>query len=205
MKKTLSILVFMTLVSLPVFASYIGTSLPALVEKSDIIVYGRILSVNKESFRILTIRKIKSFTSGDTLTLQKFANWSCASRYTSYKAGQEAIYFIQTDTAHVLRVMGAANEGELVVKEKVAYIASIGNKAYPAQKVDFLSKYTTFVSLSLETVLKGLQIYLDNLEQITRELNTDSPGKIAYQYSYIEKLPKNVFLDLLIEQKRLEK
>lgn len=183
-------------------ASYLGTNLPALAEGSNIIVYGRIVAVEQATFKVAVIKRIRLSVASDTLTIRKFHNWTCAARYTEYKTGQEAVFFLQLTKDNKLRVMGAANEGELIVRSNTAYIRDYGQERVTSSTIQFISSYSKFISIDIGTVIKGLRLYIDNLEAITKELKNDSPGTVAYQYSHIKRLPRNDFLDILIDQKQ---
>ncbi len=178
------------------------TFLPSLIENSNIIVHGKIISIQKETFQIAVITKIKSLNSIDTLTILKFNDWTCASRYSYYKKGQEAIYFLRLNRDNKLQAIGAANEGELIVKEKTTYIESYGHKKIDSKQFNLISLFNEYIPMDPEIVIKGIKIYMDNLDVINQELSNKSVGTLAYQYSYIDKLPKNDFLNIVIDQKQ---
>jgi hypothetical protein len=185
------------------YSFYVATHLPTLIEKSKIIVYARIISVDKETFRIATIKRIKSTHKSDTLTIQKFKDWTCASRYSNYEVGQEGIFFIELNKNNKFQTVGAGNEGELVVKSDSVYVPDyLEQKTFPSKKVDFISKYSKFITVNLQTVIQGIKIYADNADSINKELKNDGPGTVVYQYSTIDKLPKNYFLSIVIDQKQ---
>lgn len=202
MKRLLLIFGLLILTSTKSFSAYVGTHLPTLIEKSKIIVYAKIISVDKESFRIVAIKKIKSTYKSDTLTVQKFKNWSCASRYSQYDIGQEAIFFLEFDKHNKLQTIGAGNEGEMIIKSDTAFVPDYEQKVFPSKKVDFISKYTKFIVVELKTVIQGIKIYLDNSEQINKEIKGNNDWTVVYQYSTIDKLSKNYFLSIVLDQKQ---
>ncbi|MES2591827.1 MAG: hypothetical protein V4608_08080 [Bacteroidota bacterium] len=174
-----------------------------MIEKSKIIVYAKIISVDKEAFKIVTIKKIKSTHKSDTLLLQKFEDWTCASRYAHYEVGQEAIFFIELNKKNEFHTIGAGNEGELVVKSDSVFVPDyLEQKIFPSKKVDFISKYKKYISISIQTAIQGIKIYLDNVDLIGKELKHDGPGNVVYQYTTMDKLPKNYFLCIVIDQKQ---
>ncbi len=202
MKKILIIAILILLKFTPSFAKYYTTFLPTLIENSHIIVYGRIVSIDKTNFRIQVIKIFKSKVKSDTLTIKQFRNWTCAIRYTEYKVGQEAIYFLRIDEDKNLKVMGAGNEGELIVKDRLTYIEDFDFNNYETKSYDFLPYYKKYIKLDIESVIEGIYIYLNNNEVINREFLNFSTGRVVYQYSYIDRLPRNDFLAIVIDQKR---
>jgi len=202
MKKRLIVFFIFSLTSIIGYGSYSRTFLPKLIENAKVIVYGQIISVDKTTFKVVTIKKIKSTSSSDTLTIKKFKNWECAFRYSTYEIGQKALFFLVTNKNDELQTMGIGNEGEMIVRSDSAFIEDYGQKIFEVKKYNFISRYTPFICLNVETVIKGIKIYLENAELINKELNRDSPGTIAYQYSTIEKLQKNDFLSVVIDQKQ---
>ncbi len=184
------------------FSSYIATYLPTLIETSNVIVYGKIISVNTSSFKIQVIEKIKALaTNQDTLVVEKFNNWACASRYLNYEIGQEAIYFLKRSKDKKLRVIGAGNEGEIFSKLDTAYVRDYEQTQFKSQHYSFLSKYEKFIAIRLKEVIQGIKTYLQNKEAIAKELEAERDNTSVYKYKSIDKLPKNYFLSIILDQK----
>lgn len=202
MTRLLYIFALLTLIWTKAQAAYSETYLTTLIEKSEIIVYGKIIAVDDETFSVVSLSKIKTTSKHDTLIIRKFVNWTCAHRYSQYEIGQEAVFFLYKDKDNNLRTMGAANEGELIVKADTAYIADYAQKTFPSKKIDFISKYAHFIIVDLKTLIQGLKIYLDNIDVIEKEVKANNDRTVAYQYSYIDRLPKNYFLSIVLDQKQ---
>ena len=149
----------------------------------------------------MVLKTIKGLSKVDTIGIQKFKNWECASRYDEYQSGQGAIFFLE-QTDGTLRTTGAGNDGELVVLNDSVYVSDDKQNSADARIFSFLNSNGKFKTFALNTVVKGIILYLDNLPQINRELGGTPEGTVAYQYSYIEKLPRNSFLELVIVRKR---
>lgn len=154
------------------------------------------------TFKILALKKIKCFLKSDTIIIQKYIDWTCASRYQKYQLGQEAIYFLEINSKNKLETMGAANEGELVVKSDTAYVYSHDSRTFESNIYPFISDFQKYIKASLKTTISGIKLYLDNLDGINREIYRKGPGQVAYQYSSIDRLPYNFFLNIVIDQKR---
>ncbi len=183
-------------------ASYTGTSLTQLVETAKVICYGKIIAVENGTFKLIILRPIKACRQNDTISIRKFANWTCASRYAEYSTYQEGVFFLSLYEGK-LATIGAANEGELIVKEGIGYIQNYDQHVFKAKKIDFISKYQEYICINLQTIIDGLKIYLENQETIDRQFaQKNDRERVAYQYNYTDKLPKNDFLDILIDQKQ---
>lgn len=183
-------------------ASYIETSLIELVERATCILYGKIVVVEKDEFKVVVIRSIKSCKQNDTISIQKFNNWTCASRYSEYVTGQEGVFFLSSYKGE-LAPIGAANEGELIVKNDTGYVQSFAkHDALKPKSVSFIPSWQGYIPIRVQTIIEGIKIYLENREAIDRQFapKTDG-GTVAYQYDYTEKFPKNDFLTILIDQK----
>lgn len=182
--------------------SYIETSLIQLVERADCISYSRIVSVGKEDFKVLVIRNVKSCRRNDTITIQKFKDWTCASRYSGYTVGQEAIFFLSSDKGKLVPI-GAANEGELIVKNDTGYVRSGTGQNLKAKSVNFIPTYSTFIPMPVQTIVEGLNLYLENRVTIDQQYASQKgTGRVVYRYDYAAMLPNNDFLTLLIDQKQ---
>lgn len=195
------ILILTALVYNKSFSLYTPTYLPTLIEKANVIVYGEIVSISPSSFKIKVIEKINTTYKQDTLVIEKFNNWACASRYLNYEVGQEAIYFLERTNRKKLQVIGAGNEGEIFVKSDTAYVKDYEQSPFKSQQYSFLSKHEKFISVSLKEVIQGIKIYFQRKEIIAKELEAEKDNTIVYKYKTIDKLPKNYFLVIVIYQK----
>ncbi|MCE3227002.1 MAG: hypothetical protein K0S32_1553 [Bacteroidetes bacterium] len=201
MKKSILIAILI-LSGFSSFSIYVGTHLPRLIETSKIIVYGKIVFIDSISFKIVVLKRINYISKTDTLSIQKFNNWKCAERYSEYAIGQEAIYFLEINKDNKFQTIGGGNEGELIVRSDSTYLKDYDQKRFPSKKVSFLSKYSTFIVTDLTTTIHGIKIYFDNLQAINAELKQDAPGTTVYRHNTIEKLPKNSFLNIILDQKQ---
>jgi len=183
-------------------SAYHPSSLPDLIEKSNIIVYGRIISVDKFDFTISIIKKVKFNRKADNLKIRKSGFNYSNSRYSDYIVGQEAIYFLRIEEDKELTVMGGRYAGELIVKENTSYIEDFDYNKLETKSYNFLPSYKKYITIDIGTVIEGINIYLRNLEVINREFLQYHEGRIVYQYSYIDRLPHNDFLSIVLKQKR---
>ncbi|WP_133249935.1 hypothetical protein [Marinifilum breve] len=98
-------------------AKYRPLKLYEMVIKADKIVYGTISELDSTT---LTLKIEGSLTNDSgTLKIERFEDWTCASRWTEYKIGQRVFLFL-TSWKGKLIAMSAGNEGELpIVKNSV--------------------------------------------------------------------------------------
>lgn len=178
--------------------------MPSLLEKSEIIVHARIISVEKESFKVVVLKNLYSLNNKnfDTLVIKKFNDWTCAYRYSEYEIGQEAIYFLKINKDNHYQTLGTGNEGELIVKSNQVFISDYNQKIVESMEYDFLIPDKKYIKIDLETTIEGIRIYQDKKELIAKELEANSASSnVVYQISTIEKLPNNIFLKIVIDQK----
>jgi hypothetical protein len=209
LNKYLILIAIFSLSLKPAFSEYVRTFLPSLIENSKIIVHGRIIFVGKETFKIVALKTIKSKTKCDTLVIQKFKDWSSASRYSTYEIGQEAIFFIESRKGK-FHVMGKGNEGELVVRSDTAYYSQdysnfelVYGKIFQTKRIRFLSERNyMFYVFKLQTVIDGIELYRENIKLINNQVKIIYRDTINHQSDYIEKLPQNDFMVIIIGQRR---
>ncbi len=200
MKKCF-LIVLLFLVANVSLASYTTMYYPTLIENAKIIAYGKIISVEKSIFKIIVLGNIKNAKRSDTLSIQKFQNWTCASRYKNYEIGQEGIYFIDVSPNKELIIMGAGNEGEIITRKDTCFIHGYGQTRLPKKKFGSISQYTEYIPLTLSTVKEGIKLYMGNFEPLNYMPANTQSGTIAYKYEPLN-TRSNDFYILLLEQKK---
>jgi hypothetical protein len=104
-------------------ADYEPTLLPELIDKSDLIFYGEIVSIQKGSVTVKASEIIKGANPKGSIIVDKFENWTCANRFAPYRIGQKEFFFLKRKKSTTQYfALGAANEGEMpVTNQKVYY------------------------------------------------------------------------------------
>jgi len=87
MKKLLLILAA-TLSFFKAQADYDPILLPELIDKSDLIFYGEIVTIKKESMTAKALEIIKGANPKSNIIIDKFENWTCAKRFAPYSIGR---------------------------------------------------------------------------------------------------------------------
>ena len=103
-------------------ADYDPTLLPELIDKSDLICYGEIVTVQSETITAKAIEVIKGTNPKGTIIIERFENWTCATRFAPYRIGQKEFFFLKRKKAfNRYFALGAANEGEMPVAQQKVY------------------------------------------------------------------------------------
>ncbi len=82
---------------------------------AESIVAGTILKVHRKHI-VFAVQEtfLGPTTSRDTIKIQKFRNWTCASRWAPYHQGQTLVMVTRKDSeSGMLKAIGSGNEGEL--------------------------------------------------------------------------------------------
>ncbi|WP_345049357.1 hypothetical protein [Hymenobacter glaciei] len=121
--KKLLLLLAATLSFFDAQADYEPTLLSELIETSDLIFYGEIVAIQKSTVTAKSVQRIKGVNPNSEVAIDKFENWTCATRFAPYKVGQKAFFFLKKrKSANHYFALGAANEGEIpAFNQKVYY------------------------------------------------------------------------------------
>jgi hypothetical protein len=122
MKRILSLL-FLSVIVNSARADYEALEIKYMAVAADLIVSGEIASVKVSTF----IFKIQEHIAGkpDTvkyIEVEKFENWTCASRYSPYQAGQKALLFLKKSKNNKWYTMSAGNEGEARIEGNNVFV-----------------------------------------------------------------------------------
>lgn len=106
-------------ISLTCRADYSPLTLFEMAIKADKIVYGTIDQLESDTFKL----SIEGSLTGDggSLTIHRFEDWPCASRWTDYRVGQKVFLFLQSFDGG-LHIMSAGGEGEFPIKDTSVYL-----------------------------------------------------------------------------------
>src|SRR5688500_4563814 len=75
-------------------ADYVTTFLPQLIKNAELIVAGRIVQLSEDSYKFKITSTLKGTPKDSVITIGRFKDWTCAVRFTEYKAGQEQLVFL---------------------------------------------------------------------------------------------------------------
>lgn len=121
--KKLLLMLAATLSCFKAQADYEPTLLPELIDSSDLIFYGEIVAIREGSVIAKTLEVIKGANPRSRIVIDKFENWTCATRFAQYRIGQKEFFFLKRKRGiNRFFALVAANEGEMpVVNQNVYY------------------------------------------------------------------------------------
>ena len=171
-----------------------------MILNADKIVYGQIVAIDSTTFAF----KINGSITGDTgiIIVEKFENWTCASRWTNYRSGQTAFLFLDTANGK-LNVMGGGNEGELPIYKNSVHISGLSllqnrSSNNPRNKANKTSKWEDFDKRTFElygSIYYGIQLDLptfiesvDNIRSCFRLNSDNQTAKLICPKEKVEKL-----------------
>jgi hypothetical protein len=174
------------------YAKYDPLLVSQLIDKSTIIGVGEIKSIENRNVLVLFSDVIKGKLTNRTLKIEKFENWTCASRWTNYKKGQKIMFFLTMSKEGIYKILGSGNEGELpIAKEKIYYKSLYGGLDETSTKFVVYGSDLYGYSFNFLDVKNGILEYISN--RLTYH-------KIAKQKNNEKQKIKNPFLKKLVSE-----
>jgi hypothetical protein len=157
------------------FADYEPTPLPELVIKSDLIIEGEIVSLDSLTFTLKVSDCIKGDSTTTLIQVQKFEDWTCANRITKYEKGQkEIVFLIQNRKTQKLRLMGAADEGELLIQnDSITYEDIYWNPGSGYSELDYFGHTVRGWRYSLKEFKRAILFYISEFPLLQKEYQTE--------------------------------
>jgi len=191
--KTFILLILFSLTFSICQADYESTTLPELIEKSDLIVEGKIVKIDKETVELLIIEVIKGDTALKNITVQKFNDWTCASRWTTYQIGQtELVFLLKDQNMNLWHSMGAGNEGEMPIENETLFYKSLYMK---------IDESPEFLKVN-DGEIYGYKFHLQDAKSAIKELrmNIDHINKMIEQNKLAEFKTENQFMRRILDE-----
>lgn len=115
-----ALIALLAALSSPCFADYSPLQLFDMLGTADVVAVGKITKLDAESYQLEVEHALAGATAKQTLTIQRFQDWTCASRYAPYAVGETLLVCARRYTApdaekEVLRVCSGGGEGEMPV------------------------------------------------------------------------------------------
>ncbi|MBK7938177.1 MAG: hypothetical protein IPJ82_14305 [Lewinellaceae bacterium] len=175
---------------------YEPTLLPELIDKSSLIVHGRIEKTDKYTFSLQLNEVLKGdFPVDSVLVCGQFKDWTCAQRFDKYQTGQEALFFLFKGYDPHYKALGGGNEGEMPIVEDSVYYKSqylridknpVAFKVYGGQISGYRFLTTDFK--------KAVRYYRENAESLHEKIKRD-------KLYHLRKI-NNPVLDRIIDELR---
>ena len=179
-------------------ADYSPITLPKLIETSDLILHIEITKDIDERIEARILEVIKGDYKLRNIMVEKFEDWTCASRWSEYQIGQRELIFLQKHRKdNTWIIMGAGNEGEMPIENDKLYYKSpffVNGYFHPEKNYELKEGNIHAIRYELSTALEGLKMYLE--EQMAIEKMTDNHKIIDYY-------PQNAFIKRAIDEKVL--
>ena len=106
-------------------ADYDALSISQLIDKSELIAQCKIIQISDGYFEIQIIEIVKGSLASSKIKVEKFQNWTCASRYSDYQIGQIELIFLRKNAFHDFwNVLGSGNEGEMQIEDNFLYYSA---------------------------------------------------------------------------------
>jgi len=165
------LLIIFFLVNIISHAKYDPKIIAELIDQAEIIGYGEISEFGPIEFTLV----FKSVIKGSPLKsikILKFANWTCASRWTNYKVGEKLLVFLDISDDNSYYALGGGNEGEMPIFDDNLYYKSPYNSLdINATEFSFDSDSLFGYKYSLEEVISIIKNYIaerENYHQISK-------------------------------------
>ncbi|MES2545997.1 MAG: hypothetical protein V4548_14025 [Bacteroidota bacterium] len=168
---------------------YDPTGLPQLILKSDVAGECEIQKVTENQIEV----KFSDIYHGELKTksikVEKFQDWTCASRWTKYKVGQKEIIFIVKNLkSGKWIIIGAGNEGELPIENDIAYYK---NPYYGIDKdaklFELKSGKINGYSFSKSEVREAIKFYYKSYDEFTK-MSKDSVKNYKTENNFLKRI-----------------
>jgi hypothetical protein len=103
-------------------ASYITVPMHYLILKDVLIIEGKIDALSDTAFVVKINNILSGIYAEKTIGIERFNNWTCGSRWTTYEIGHNAVFFLGQSENGLWHVVGGGNEGELPILKDSIYV-----------------------------------------------------------------------------------
>lgn len=157
------------------FADYEPTPLPELIIKSDLIIEGEIVGLDSLTFTLKVSDYIKGDSTAALIQVQKFEDWTCSNRITPYEKGQkEIVFLVQNRKTQYWRLMGAADEGELLIRnDSITYEDIYWDAKTGCSELDYFGHTIRGWRYSLEEFKRAVLFYISEFPRLQSEYQTE--------------------------------
>ena len=102
---------------------------------SDLVVVGKISRLQTKTFDLRVSKVIAGKTAKRSIRVKRFRNWTCASRWTSYKVGQQVVLLLSRKTSKSpWLIRSGGGEGEIPVVGKYVYLRGLNLRGLKTKK-----------------------------------------------------------------------
>lgn len=132
--KKITLLFLSTLFGLSLSAKKTHWSLEIIAGKADLIVTGKIIDIQENTYTFKINETIKG-TTGLMISVEKFNEWTCDIRFAKHQVGQALILFLQKSAGHWTIIDGGNGEIPIINQQiklmnPTAYTKATGNPVF---------------------------------------------------------------------------
>jgi hypothetical protein len=170
-------------------ADYDPLPLASLINKSELIAECKIIAVQEMTVELLVIEVIKGNTNETKITISKFRDWTCASRWSAYKVGQVELLFLTKGSTNIWNTLGAGNEGDMPIQKDTLYYKEIYYRLDSVPKTYLLDEgIVTGYKYLLSDVKAGIKQYLKDELLIGKLIKLKTIRKYKTLNSFLERI-----------------
>ncbi len=96
-------------------AKYSPLMLSQLIDDAKLIGNVEIIKIDEKQIIVKFSEFFKGSSKNKILKINKFENWTCATRWAAYKVGQKELIFVKYSENKELVILGSGNEGEMPI------------------------------------------------------------------------------------------
>ena len=149
-------------------ADFDSKTLPELIENSQLIIECKIQDISFDEIRVKIIEVLKGDSSLNVISVSKFKDWTCASRWSAYEIGQTEIIFLKRSLKNNRWfTVGAGNEGEMPIENGFLFYKTVYMKIDNSpEKLKLKAGAIYGYKFNLIASKKAITEYLKNLKEI---------------------------------------
>ena len=166
----LKALTILLLFSSNLLLDYSPLSIKQLIEQAEIIGKCEIIAVEDKTFTVKFLDVIKG-EKPKKLKINKFRNWTCASRAIDYKVGLTELIFLSKEKDG-WEALGAGNEGEILMNKNAVYYMQYIPLAKPNDYFEIEQKKLRGIIFEYADVKDAINYYIEN-SNIINKLNKE--------------------------------
>lgn len=166
----LKALTILLLFSSNLLLDYSPLSIKQLIEQAEIIGKCEIIAVEDKTFTVKFLDVIKG-EKPKKLKINKFRNWTCASRAIDYKVGLTELIFLSKEIDG-WEALGAGNEGEILMNKNAVYYMQYIPLAKPNDYFEIEQKKLRGIIFEYADVKDAINYYIEN-SNIINKLNKE--------------------------------
>jgi len=182
-------------------ARYTPISLHELIRNSDLIVEYRIKKVYEYQILVEKIKIIKGEINSDIILVNKFTNWTCASRWSEYKIGQQGLFFLSRDSSSKKwEILGQGNEGDMPIENGYLYYYTIFEiKGFKLELYEVMGESTSALRFEYEECITAINEFFKKSKQFETLIKTNKVSTYKTNNNFLRRILEEMKEDLRVK------